>query len=94
VSIVVKPLFPANFSRRAVSLLAGSLNPVPSEQIGGRSDVATNAIQTSLAALKHGSAALPVLVSAPYISQIVGLLLQILKMRGVSILVCFRDRLY
>ncbi|KAI0247889.1 hypothetical protein BJV78DRAFT_1285190 [Lactifluus subvellereus] len=57
---------------------SGSLNPVSSEQIGGRGDFAMNAIQTSLAALKDGSA---LVAKVLYISPVVGLLLQILTMR-------------
>ncbi|KAI0252530.1 hypothetical protein BJV78DRAFT_342137 [Lactifluus subvellereus] len=54
---------------------SGSLNPFSSEQIGGRGDFATNAIQTSLAALKDGSA---LVAKVPYISPVAGLLLQTL----------------
>jgi hypothetical protein len=45
-----------------------------------------NAIQTSLAALKDGSA---LVAHVPYISPIAGLLIQIFTMRDVSIPVCF-----
>ena len=50
-----------------------------------------NGIQTSLAALKEGSA---LMAKVPYISPIAGLLLQTLAVRDVSILTRFRDRLY
>ena len=73
------------------SLPAENLNPVSLRQTDGRSDVAMNAIQTSLAALKDGSA---LVANVPYISPIAGLLLQTLKMRDVSILVRFWGRLY
>ena len=67
----------------SLSLLAENPSPVSSGQTGGRSDVAMNAIQTSLATLKDGSA---LVANVPYISPIAGLLLQILTMRDVSIL--------
>jgi hypothetical protein len=70
-----------------VSLLAGNSDRVSSEPIAGHNDVALNAIQTSLAALKDGSA---LVAHVPYISPIAGLLGQIFAMRDVSILVCFR----
>jgi len=47
-------------------------------QIGTRNDVATSAVQTSLAALQEGSA---LAAKLPYISPIAGLLLQVLTMR-------------
>ncbi|KAI0246689.1 hypothetical protein BJV78DRAFT_1157680 [Lactifluus subvellereus] len=65
-------------SSRNCQQASGSLNPVSSEQIGGRGDVAMNAIQTSLAALKDGSA---LVAKVPYLSPIAGLLLQTLTMR-------------
>jgi hypothetical protein len=66
------------------SLQAEIPNPVSSGQTGGHGDVAMNAIQTSLAVLKDGSA---LVTNVPYISPIAGLLLQTLTMRDVSILV-------
>jgi len=53
-------------------------NPVSSGQTGGPGDVAMNGIQTSLTALKDGSA---LVANIPYISPIAGLLLQTLTMR-------------
>jgi hypothetical protein len=69
-----------------VSLLAGNLNRFSSELIGRHNDVVVNAIQTSLAALKDGSA---LMANVPYISPIAHLLVQILTTRDVSILVRF-----
>ena len=57
-------------------------DPMPSETIGGGSDLAIGVIETSLAALQTGSA---LATHVPFISPIVGLILQALKMRGVRL---------
>ena len=55
---------------------------MPSETIGGGSDLAIGVIETSLAALQTGSA---LVTNVPFISPIAGLILQALKMRGVRL---------
>ena len=55
---------------------------MPSETIGGGSDLAIGVIETSLAALQTGSA---LATHVPFISPIAGLILQALKMRGVRL---------
>ena len=60
------------------------------KQTGMRNEVAMSAIQTSLAALKLGSALASKL---PYISPIAGLLLQVLTMRDVRVIHISSDSL-
>ncbi|KAH9051387.1 hypothetical protein EDB83DRAFT_1309191 [Lactarius deliciosus] len=55
-----------------------TITSATARSIGTRNDVAMSAIQTSLAALKEGSA---LAARVPYISPIAGLLLQVLTMR-------------
>ena len=57
-------------------------DPKPSETIGGDRNLAMGVIETSLAALKTGSA---LVTNVPFISPIAGLILQALKMRGVRL---------
>ena len=61
---------------------AGSLDSVPSGSIGGGGDVAMGVIETSLAALKEGSA---LVARVPFIAPVAALILQALQMRGVRL---------
>jgi hypothetical protein len=61
---------------------AGGVDPVSSGPIGGGRDVAIGILETSLAALQEGSA---LVTHAPFSSPVAGLILQALKMRGVSV---------
>ncbi len=54
----------------------------PAWQIGTHDDIAMNAIQTSLAALKEGGS---LATKLPFIAPIAGLLLQVLTMRDVRV---------
>jgi hypothetical protein len=55
---------------------------MPSGSIGGGKDLAMGAIVTSLAALQTGSS---LVAQVPFISPVAGLILQVLKMRGVRL---------
>ena len=55
-------------------------NRVSSSSIGGGRDVAMGVIETSLAALKTGSA---LVTNVPFIAPVAGLIIQALQMRGV-----------
>ena len=55
-------------------------DPVSSESMGGRKDVAMGVIETSLAALQTGSA---LVTNVPFIAPVAGLIIQALQMRGV-----------
>ena len=66
------------------------VDPVPSESIGGNSDVAMSVIETSLATLQAGSA---LVANVPFIAPIAGIILQALQMRGVRLLTSLFIRL-
>ena len=59
---------------------ADGVDPVSSDSIGGRKDVAMGVIETSLAALQTGSA---LVNNVPFIAPVAGLIIQALQMRGV-----------
>ena len=67
---------------------AGTLNPAPSEPIGGGGALAMSSIETSLTVLKEASS---LAVKIPCISPIAGLLLQAITMRGVSVPSLFKS---
>ncbi len=77
---------PANFnsavtrSSRIAIVLALGFDPVSSGPISGGADVAMSVIETSLAALKEGSA---LIAQVPFVGPVAGLILQALQMRGV-----------
>ena len=61
---------------------AGGIDTVSSGSIGGAGDVGMGAIETSLAALKEGSA---LVANVPFIAPIGALILLALQMRGVRV---------
>ncbi|KAI0301735.1 hypothetical protein B0F90DRAFT_1816950 [Multifurca ochricompacta] len=81
-SSTLKETFRRVFSPPSGNKQPGPVNlnsdPDSSELIGAGSDIAMNAIQTSLAVLKEASA---LASKIPYIAPIAGLLLQVLQMR-------------
>ncbi|KAI0300030.1 hypothetical protein B0F90DRAFT_1926032 [Multifurca ochricompacta] len=81
-SSTLKETFRRVFSPPSGNKQSGPVNlnsdPDSSELIGAGSDIAMNAIQTSLAVLKEASA---LASKIPYIAPIAGLLLQVLQMR-------------
>ncbi|KAN0135990.1 P-loop containing nucleoside triphosphate hydrolase protein, partial [Lactarius tabidus] len=68
-----------NTSEKNIQPTSDDGDPMPSESIGGASDIAMGVIETSLAALQTGSA---LATHVPFISPIAGLILQALKMRS------------